>query len=133
MTLSLTRRTLLGTAAAGTALATARLAGNWTDTPDSLVIVQPGLREPVAQTIAQRHARAELLELKADVVRHWRDMLGSRLAITGGAMAYVPWAQAQILAGLTREAGGTSRVTAFAPQVFEVAMHLPAMAAKAAV
>lgn len=131
MTLSLTRRALLGTAAAGTALASARIATGWADHgPSNLVIVQPGLRQPTAQAIAERHAHAEMLELNADVVRHWRDILGERLANAGQAMAYVPWAQAQILAGLAREAGGTSKVLAFAPQVFEVSLRLSTIVGK---
>jgi len=126
---ALTRRTLLSTAAAGTAFATTHIASGWADdgkdAPASLVILQPEARKFAADLLAQRHARAEVVELEADVVRHWRDILGAQLARAGKATAYVPWAQAQILAGLVRETGGRSNILALAPQIFEVSLHMP--------
>lgn len=128
MSLPLTRRALLGTAAAGTALAATRLQAAGLDAASSLVIVQPGLPEAAMQTITQHHPHARTVELGNDVVRQWRDGLGNQLAAAGLARAYVPWAQAQILAGLTREAGGTSQVTNFLGQTFCVSISQPATA-----
>lgn len=124
MKLELTRRSLMAGAAAGSALLSARLAALPLDGPVSLVIVQPGLFSPTMAAIADRHAGVTMLELDRDVVRQWRDMLGDRVASAGQAVAYIPWAQTQILAGLMREAGGTSQIADFAPQLFEVSLAL---------
>lgn len=127
MKLELTRRSLMAAAAAagaGSALLSVRLSAFPFDRPVSLVILQPDLRAPANAAIADRHAGVAMLELDRDVVRQWRDMLGDRVANAGQAVAYVPWAQAQILAGLMREEGGTSQIADFTPQVFEVSLAL---------
>lgn len=126
MSLALTRRTLLAGVAAGTALASTRLVAATGETIARSVIVQPNLQPQVLQAIAARHAGAAMFELEMDVVRQWRAVLSQQLQGTGPTAAYVPWAQANILAGLAREAGGKSRITTFAPSLFEVSLSLPA-------
>lgn len=124
MTFPLTRRSLIGSIAAGGAMASTRLAAATSDQAANLVIVQQAMGASARQAIASRQAGAEMLDLTRDVVRQWRDGLGERVARAGRATAYVPWAQAQILAGLVREAGGVAQIADFAPQLFEITIGL---------
>lgn len=87
--------------------------------------MQHGLAPHLEQAIAARHTGARMVELQRDVVRHWRAALGDQVNTAGTAKAYVPWAQANILAGLAREAGGKSRLAAFTPNLFEVWLSIP--------
>ena len=124
MTFPFTRRALIGGIAAGGAIASTRLAAATVDRATRLVIVQQEIPVSARQLIAELQAGVATLELTRDVVRQWRDGLGARVASAGKAVAYVPWAQAQILAGLVREAGGTAQIANFAPQLFEVTLGL---------
>jgi len=126
----LTRRTLLGTAAAGSALAALRMGNNWAGGRDTLIFLQPELHGVAAGAIAEIHPHAEIVELQRDIVRHWRNHLGSKLAEASHAMAYVSWAQAQLLRGLVREAGGTSKVASLKDRSFAISLSLPASTAR---
>jgi transposase-like protein len=124
MKLPLTRRGVIGSIVAGGALISTRLMAAPVDRPINLVIVQHSLRSAIRRELVARQAGVPMIELQRDVVRQWRDGLGDSVERAMQAVAYVPWAQAQILVGLMREAGGAAQIADFAPQLFEVALTL---------
>jgi len=54
-----------------------------------------------------------------DLVRQWRDGLGKEIELWG-AMAFVRWDKAMLLAGLAREQGLSFSRTRIAPSIFRI-------------
>jgi hypothetical protein len=87
-----------------------------------LTLVDPSLEQhDVRVARALRHPEAKTIQL--DLVRQWRDGLGSEIAVGGGALAYVRWDKALLLDGLARESGMTSRHRRLDRSVFEVRIN----------
>jgi hypothetical protein len=74
-----------------------------------LTLVDPSLRQ---------RAGARLIE--PDLVRQWRDGLLGEIALAKGAVAYVRWDKALLLADLARESGMTTRQRRLDRACFEV-------------
>ena len=63
---------------------------------------------------------AEARAIQPDIVRQWRDGLAREVATAAGAIAYVRWDKALLLADLAREARMTSRYNRVSRAVFAV-------------
>lgn len=106
------RRTLLRSAGAIAAAASLH-ASLLAQGRRSLTLVDPSLRQ-------QEGART----IQPDLVRQWRDGLRSEIARAKGAVAYVRWDKALLLAGLARESGMTARHRRLDRSCFEVRIAL---------
>lgn len=122
MKLLATRRAVLAGTAAG-ALAGAPAGATWLGMSPAALILQRNLPAGTLARIALRHSLAGSIVLGEDVVRHWREGLHGQVRGTR-SRAYVRWAEANMLAGLAREAGGSSRVRRFGPDIAEVELRL---------
>ena len=84
-----------------------------------VTLVDPNLREHDLH-IARAKLAADAKTIQPDLVRQWRDGLGSEIANAGGALAYVRWDKALLLTGLAREAGMSARQRRLDRSFFEV-------------
>jgi len=109
--MTIDRRTLLQTAA--TIVAAASLPPVLAQNKRVLTLVDPSLG---LSDLRIAYAKA----IQQDLVRQWRDGLGSEIAASGGAVAYVRWDKALLLAGLARESGLRSGHRRLDRSVFEV-------------
>lgn len=123
MSARLTRRSFIGTTIGGGAIALASspaLAG--AQGAIGLVLVHRD-HQAAAHHLSGGRATS-FIAMERDVVRQWRNGLGEQVRDAGTAIAYAPWAEALVLAGLVREAGGES-LTARSGSVFVVTMQVP--------
>ena len=116
--MSIDRRTLLR--AAGAMVAAASLHGPLLAEGNRMVVlVDPNLRERdlhVARTMLGAGAKT----IQPDLVRQWRDGLGSEIALARETLAYVRWDKALLLTGLARESGMIARQRRLDRSLFEV-------------
>lgn len=120
MTLPVTRRNLLRCAAAGSAMAAVPASAAVLARPVQMVIVQASLPATARREIAWQIAPLRPLVLSGDTVRQWRSGLRDSLQAAGKAVAFVRWAEADILAGLLRESRGISRIEEFQPSIARI-------------
>jgi hypothetical protein len=121
MTGGITRRGFIGAAAAGATLATAASPAFAISGPGAgLFLFDPSLTPDAWVLLDRRTDGADAVALKQDLVRHWREGLGSSVTSAGSATAVVRWAEACILAGLAREYGGTATMHPLGTGAFEV-------------
>jgi hypothetical protein len=106
------RRSLLQTAGAMVAVASVH-SPLFAESGRLLTLVDPSLRQ-----------RAGAMPIQPDLVRQWRDGLRSDIALARGAVAYVRWDKALLLAGLARECGMTARHRRLDRSCFEVRIEL---------
>lgn len=108
MTARISRRGFLGAAAAGITTAASH-------SPAFAGMAATGgllLLHRDYQSLGRHHVTGparSFVPLERDVVRQWRTRLAEQIKHAGSATAYTPWAEALILAGLAREAGGEAR------------------------
>ncbi len=119
--MTIDRRKLLR--AAGAIVAAASLQRSLlAQTNRMLTLVDLSLEEHDARVArALRHPEAKTIQL--DLVRQWRDGLGSEIGLCAGALAYVRWDKALLLEGLARESGMISRQRRLDRSVFEVRIN----------
>lgn len=121
MTGSVTRRGFIGAAAASAALApTATTALAAAVSGNRLLLLDPSLNNEAQMAFAPRSSGNSPVVLQQDVVRQWRDGLGRAVLTAGGALAVARWSEANVLAGLTRESGGTASIRHLTGNAFEV-------------
>jgi len=84
-----------------------------------LTLVDPNLGEHDLH-VARGMLGAGAKSIQPDLVRQWRDGLGSEIAHAGSTLAYVRWDKAFLLTGLARESGMTTRQRRLGRSFFEV-------------
>ncbi len=123
MTPRLTRRAFVGSSVALAATSAPLLAQN--SAARRLVLLDPSLGTAEALGLIGRDYPYGIVELAPDIVRAWRDGLELRVRENGSAIAITRWAGAQVLAGLTREAGGKATLRPYGADGQEVLLDLP--------
>jgi hypothetical protein len=112
------RRSLLRTTAALVAAASLHKPA-LTENRRLLALLDPNLTGHERDSVrAIAGAAARLIE--PDLVRQWRDGLGSEIARAAGTMAYVRWDKAVLLSGLARESGMRALQRRLDRSVFEI-------------